>query len=90
MQVDGEKLEEPRAIPWYPNKLAWQLTYSRSQLRKLEALAAVHELLKRENSAGGISRQEAVSMIPPLFLDIEPHHKVLLLNPEPQTLNPIP
>jgi 16S rRNA C967 or C1407 C5-methylase (RsmB/RsmF family) len=26
---------------------------------------------------GNISRQEAVSMIPPLFMDIKPHHKIL-------------
>ena len=25
---------------------------------------------------GNLSRQEAVSMIPPLLIDIEPHHKV--------------
>ncbi len=25
---------------------------------------------------GNISRQEAVSMIPPLLLDVKPHHKV--------------
>jgi multisite-specific tRNA:(cytosine-C5)-methyltransferase len=25
---------------------------------------------------GNISRQEAVSMIPPLLLDVQPHHKV--------------
>jgi 16S rRNA C967 or C1407 C5-methylase (RsmB/RsmF family) len=30
---------------------------------------------------GGISRQEAVSMIPPLVLDVEPHHKVFELKP---------
>lgn len=63
-------------LPWYPNKLAWQLTYSRVQLRKVKALADVHELLKKENTAGGISRQEAVSMVPPLFMNIESHHKV--------------
>lgn len=37
-------------------------------------------------SQGNISRQEAVSMIPPLLLKIEPHHKValtaLLCNPD--------
>lgn len=27
-------------------------------------------------SKGNVSRQEAVSMLPPLFLDVEPHHKV--------------
>jgi multisite-specific tRNA:(cytosine-C5)-methyltransferase len=25
---------------------------------------------------GNLSRQEAVSMIPPLFLNVEPHHRV--------------
>ena len=28
------------------------------------------------NDAGSISRQEAVSMVPPLFLDVQPHHAV--------------
>ena len=28
---------------------------------------------------GNISRQEAVSMLPPLVIDIQPHHKVTLL-----------
>jgi multisite-specific tRNA:(cytosine-C5)-methyltransferase len=30
-----------------------------------------------ETDAGNISRQEAVSMIPPLLLDVQPHHYVL-------------
>ena len=32
--------------------------------------------MKRENDSGGITRQEAVSMVPPLFLDVQPHHRV--------------
>jgi len=28
---------------------------------------------------GNLSRQEAVSMIPPLFLNVEPHHRVSAL-----------
>ena len=36
----------------------------------------VHEFMKRENDSGGITRQEAVSMVPPLFLDVQPHHRV--------------
>ena len=28
------------------------------------------------NDAGSISRQEAVSMVPPLFMDVQPHHAV--------------
>lgn len=30
---------------------------------------------------GNISRQEAVSMIPPLFLNVEPHHMVRAASP---------
>ena len=38
---------------------------------------ATHELVIRENEAGALTRQEAVSMIPPLLLDVHPvrlHH----------------
>lgn len=54
------------------------MSFSRGQLRKLPILAEIHELLKRENEAGSITRQEAVSMVPPLFLGVEPHHRVKL------------
>lgn len=33
--------------------------------------------LVHETDAGNLSRQEAVSMIPPLLLDVQPHHYVL-------------
>lgn len=52
------------------------MSFSRGQLRKLPILAEIHELLKRENEAGSITRQEAVSMVPPLFLAVESHHRV--------------
>ena len=52
------------------------MSFSRGQLRKLPILAEIHELLKRENEAGSITRQEAVSMVPPLFLDVASHHRV--------------
>jgi len=74
--VAGETLQPPRPLPWYSNKLAWHMSFSRGQLRKLPILAEIHELLKRENEAGSITRQEAVSMVPPLFLGVEPHHRV--------------
>lgn len=54
------------------------MAFSRAQLRKLDALTQIHEFMKRENEGGGITRQEAVSMIPPLFLDVQPHHLVSL------------
>ena len=52
------------------------MSFSRAQLRKLPVLEALHEFLKRENDAGAITRQEAVSMVPPLLLDVQPHHFV--------------
>eukprot|EP00890_Picochlorum_soloecismus_P002090 jgi/Picsp_1/2882/NSC_01107-R1_protein len=75
--LDGETVNPPKPLPWYPNRLAWQLEFSRTQLRKDPNLEALHEFMKRETEVGAITRQEAVSMIPPLFLDVKPHHRVL-------------
>ncbi|KAL4422857.1 hypothetical protein ABPG75_009054 [Micractinium tetrahymenae] len=75
--LDGEEVEKPHPLAWYPGKLAWQMNFSRSQLRKLDVLEQLHEFIKRENEIGSITRQEAVSMVPPLFMDVQPHHRVL-------------
>ncbi|KAL6760331.1 tRNA-methyltransferase, partial [Haematococcus lacustris] len=75
--VDGEPVQAPRPLPWYPNNYAWHMYFSRNQLRKVPILEALHEFMKKANDNGSISRQEAVSMVPPLFLDVHPHHKVL-------------
>lgn len=69
-------MDPPKPLPWYPNKLAWHMNFSRGQLRKLSWLAEIHEFMKAANEAGSITRQEAVSMVPPLFMDVQPHHKV--------------
>lgn len=65
------------SLPWYPDKLAWQLNISRKDIRKTEAYERLHNFLISETDSGNISRQEAVSMIPPLVLDVQSHHKVL-------------
>ncbi|CEM16332.1 unnamed protein product [Vitrella brassicaformis CCMP3155] len=49
----------------------------RLAIRKNEDYAQLKELLVQEDTRGGISRQEAVSMIPPLFMDVKSHHWVL-------------
>ena len=74
--MNGERLEPPTPLAWYPQRLAWHFSFSRVQLRKLPVLAEVHEMIKREDAAGSITRQEAVSMIPPLLLDVRSHHTV--------------
>jgi 16S rRNA C967 or C1407 C5-methylase (RsmB/RsmF family) len=60
----------------YPGGLAWQLRLSRTDIRRSEPLYRLHNFLVAETAAGGVSRQEAVSMIPPVVLDVQPHHKV--------------
>ncbi|XVF15238.1 hypothetical protein REPUB_Repub09cG0133500 [Reevesia pubescens] len=63
-------VEPIKPLPWYPDKLAWQSNFSRMQIRKNQTLERFHEFLKLETEIGNISRQEAVSMVPPLFLDV--------------------
>lgn len=60
----------------YPGGLAWQLRISRVDIRRSEPLYKLHNFLVAETAAGGVSRQETVSMIPPVVLQVEPHHKV--------------
>ncbi|CCK69956.1 uncharacterized protein KNAG_0D02050 [Huiozyma naganishii CBS 8797] len=74
---EGEKLKEPLELHWYPNKLAWQLDVPKTVIRKNEQFAKTQRFLVIENAVGNISRQEAVSMIPPIVLEVEPQHTVL-------------
>ncbi|KAK4417055.1 RNA cytosine-C(5)-methyltransferase NSUN2 [Sesamum alatum] len=75
--ADGSEVEAIKPLLWYPDNLAWQSNFSRNQLRKNQTLERFHEFLKLENEIGNITRQEAVSMVPPLFLDVCPDHFVL-------------
>ncbi|XP_034157613.2 RNA cytosine C(5)-methyltransferase NSUN2 [Pangasianodon hypophthalmus] len=77
LEIDGQKFEAPQALSWYPDELAWHTNMSRKILRKSPLLEKFHQFLVNETESGNISRQEAVSMIPPLLLKIEPHHKIL-------------
>nr|XP_054748162.1 RNA cytosine-C(5)-methyltransferase NSUN2-like [Lytechinus pictus] len=79
LKSDAEEAIEtkPTAIPWYPDELAWQLNLSRKNIRKMPTLEKLHLFLISETESGNISRQEIVSMIPPILLQVKPHHKVL-------------
>ena len=54
-----------------------KINVSRNQLRKSPLFSDLHAYLVEMTQAGVISRLEAVSMIPPLFLDVHPDHLVL-------------
>ena len=67
----------PTALPWYPDKLAYQLNVTRKEIRRQEVYFRLHNFLVAETESGSISRQETVSMLPPLVLGVRPHHAVL-------------
>jgi len=54
------------------------MNLARTDIRKSEAYCRLHNFLMSETDSGNISRQETVSMIPPVVLQVEPHHKVSL------------
>uniref|UniRef100_A0A674P0H9 tRNA (cytosine(34)-C(5))-methyltransferase n=1 Tax=Takifugu rubripes TaxID=31033 RepID=A0A674P0H9_TAKRU len=76
LEIDGQTIEAPQPLSWYPDEQAWHTNMSRKIIRKSPLLEKFHQFLVSETESGNISRQEAVSMIPPLLLKIEPHHKV--------------
>lgn len=66
-----------KCLAWYPNELAWQVNLSRQDVRKNKHFAEFKQFLINQTENGNLSRQEAVSMIPPLLLDVKPDHRVL-------------
>ncbi|EGW34238.1 uncharacterized protein SPAPADRAFT_49297 [Spathaspora passalidarum NRRL Y-27907] len=75
-EFEGVKLT-PKNLAYYPNQLGWQLDVSKAVIRKQKEFAETQRFLVIETQVGNISRQEAVSMIPPLLLDVQPNHYVL-------------
>ncbi|CAD6984793.1 unnamed protein product [Tilletia controversa] len=68
----------PTVLPFYhPVGLGWQLDVKKNVIRKHPAFKAFQQWLVHETDTGCISRQEAVSMVPPLFLDVRSDHLVL-------------
>jgi 16S rRNA C967 or C1407 C5-methylase (RsmB/RsmF family) len=49
---------------------------SKRQLKKAPGLKKLHQAMVQLETAGLITRQEAVSMVPPLFLDVRAEHVV--------------
>ncbi|KAK9389317.1 S-adenosyl-L-methionine-dependent methyltransferase [Lipomyces mesembrius] len=74
---EGEEVEPPTKLPWYPDGLAWQIRVGKTVIRKSRPFARFQRFLVVETDVGNISRQEAVSMIPPLLLDVQSHHAVI-------------
>lgn len=86
-QIEVTKLEQktdsnvqiPAIQPlcWYPERFGWQMNFSRIDLKKIPILQELHKFIMAETDIGFISRQEAVSMIPPLLLDVHRGQSIL-------------
>ncbi|KAI9811081.1 MAG: hypothetical protein M1827_005663 [Pycnora praestabilis] len=77
MNFDDGPVVPPSQISWFPEQLAWSMTTPKSVVRKFPPFASFQRFLVSETSVGNISRQEVVSMIPPLLMDIKPGMTVL-------------
>ena len=76
-ESSGGDVAVPSVLPWYPDNLAYQLNVTRKEIRRQEIYFRLHNFLVAETESGSISRQETVSMLPPLVLGVKPHHTVL-------------
>lgn len=77
VQYEGKSVTPPEPIPWFPERLAWHMTTPKNVVRKFPPFASFQKFLVSETSVGNISRQEVVSMIPPLLMNIKPGMTVL-------------
>lgn len=62
-QLDGEQVDPPRALEWYPGRLAWQLEFSRGQLRKVGSGAAGGRAGDRAEGSWGEGQGEGAAMV---------------------------
>ncbi|KAI1083555.1 S-adenosyl-L-methionine-dependent methyltransferase [Whalleya microplaca] len=76
-RFDGQPVNAPQPVPWYPDELAYFMNTPKQVIRKFPPFAAFQKFLVSETSVGNISRQEVVSMIPPLLMDVSPGMTVL-------------
>ncbi|KAI8906840.1 S-adenosyl-L-methionine-dependent methyltransferase [Gorgonomyces haynaldii] len=77
IEIDGKPIPPPFSVNWYPNELCWQFDAHKTQVRRSPELKEFNKFLVAETEIGNISRQELVSMIPPILLKVEPGHAVL-------------
>ena len=74
---DGQYVETPKPVTWYPDQLAWYMTTPKHIIRRFPPFKNFQNFLVAETDVGNITRQEVVSMIPPLLMDIKPGMTVL-------------
>lgn len=82
-QLEEEQKHEPKEapkleiLPWYPGNVLHQINTTKQIFKKSKLLNNLHKYLQKGFDAGLIARQELVSMLPPLFLDVQPTDIIL-------------
>lgn len=64
-------------LPWYPDNILYQINTTKQVFKKSKILNNLHKYLQKGFDAGLIARQELVSMLPPLFLNVQPDDIIL-------------
>ena len=67
---NGVLIQPVKQLCWYPNGVGYQLGTDRRSIRKLPVLKELHQWMIEHTNSGNITRQEAVSMVPPLALNV--------------------
>ncbi|EFA86421.1 NOL1/NOP2/Sun family protein [Heterostelium album PN500] len=77
VEIDGQTFTTLSEIEWYPDHLGWHSSLPKKAFRKNTVLEEFHQFLMHHSEQGNLTRQETVSMIPPVFMDVKPEHVVL-------------
>jgi 16S rRNA C967 or C1407 C5-methylase (RsmB/RsmF family) len=79
LSVDDVEVEAVEQMAWYPGGNGYKLGTDRRSIRKKEAFNELHKWLMQHTDNGNITRQEAVSMVPPIALHVASNHKWFFL-----------
>ena len=73
--VDFSKLKMD-VKPFYPHDVLFEMMIPRELLKKNLGLKRIHKLVMLMADSGLITRQEIVSMMPPILLSVEADHAI--------------
>ena len=77
VESDASARPAVEQMQWFEGGSAYKLGADRRAIRRREGLEQLHKWMMEHTENGNITRQEAVSMVPPLALDVHPHHRCL-------------
>lgn len=64
-------------LNWYPGGIVHSINTTKQIFKKSRVLNELHKYLQKSFDSGLIARQELVSMLPPLYLDVQKDDIVL-------------